>query len=78
MYINVCFHHVLLTCFTAVSIRVPSGTKATYLQLFSQVALFDTIAFPQFGRQLAPGTLDPRVKIRGLLPPTWRFRKLPG
>ena len=46
--------------FHRVSIRVPSGTKATYLQLFSQVALFDTIAFPNLedNSHLARWTLE--------------------
>ena len=44
------------------------GYKGNLSPAFSQVALFDTIAFLQFGRQLAPGTLEPRVKIHGLLP----------
>ena len=43
---------------------------------FSQVALFDTIAFPQFGRQLAPGRLELTVKIRELFPQHGGFQNL--
>ena len=79
MYINVCFHRVPLTCFTAVSIRVPSGRKETYLQLFSQVALFDTIGFPPIWKtnsHLARWSLE--SKYVGCFPQRGGLVELPG
>ena len=65
---NVCYHHVPLTCFTAVSIRVPSGTKATYLQLLAKWLFSKPLLSPNLedNSHLARWSLE--SKYMGCLP----------